>query len=310
MTIIPSEFPNKLKDFVVLLLFLSLFGLSACSTPGTTRFKDFSEAGTGYTNTMTILLDEAGPLVIDTDSIALRKSHPNLPTSALRQETVKEHNQLLKERLSILKDLRQHTLLLKSYFEALAALATDDSRKDISKSTATTVQNLGQLHAGIEPKLTKAAPLTGAATEIIVGHFQSSFLEQELKSHAKTINEELVLQKRAVKAVMDEMQTDLQAQISQAESRDVVLPYINDRVLPPNWEERRREVLMSTNAIVSGDKAAEAVEKLRLAFIALVEGEKATVDISIFLQDLAKMLVSSETLKQPIESKSKAGVAE
>src|SRR5688572_11759197 len=141
MTIISSEISNRLKNIVKLLLFLSLSVLSSCSTPGATGFKDFSEAGSGYANTMTILLDEAGPLAIDTDSVILRRTHPNLNTSSLRQETVKEHNQLLKERLSILKDLRQHTLLLKSYFEALAALAADDSRKDISKSTATTVQN-------------------------------------------------------------------------------------------------------------------------------------------------------------------------
>lgn len=296
-TVIVSDYPSSV---LILSLILSLvFFTTGCASGRSNQFKDFSESGVGYANAVDILLKEAGLLAINTDSMVLLEAHKIL-SSDDRGKKIVEHNNLLKERIKILADLRRHTALLSLYFETLGMLAGDDSGPAMSKSTTAIVNNLKQLDSQILSSRigeSKVSDLMGPLTEIIVGQFQSSALEQELKAHALDIERELVLQEAVLKALGKGIASDLKAQINRAESREVVLPFVKEQTLSSEWEKRRREILLSSNSLASAEAASDAARKLRESFEALVQGKGQLTNLSLFLEDINRILMASETVK-------------
>ena len=111
-------------------------------------------------------MDEAGDTAIDTDTLLLQKARPSLASGTgkdSRGKTIIDHNQLLRERLSLLSDLRRHASLLQSYFEALGSLSQSDAPSGIGTAAGSVVTALGGLNSKI--KNAKVGNLAGAADE-------------------------------------------------------------------------------------------------------------------------------------------------
>ncbi len=273
--------------------------VSSCTAVRTNQFKQFGQAGVAYSDAVTEMLDASGSAAIDVDSMVLVKTRQPLSTTE-RSEAILEHNKLLRDRLAVLGDLRRHARLMRSYFEVLGTLAESQGPSQIGTAAEGVVQALGNLHPSIQNAMVGSFPVAdfvGSVTQIVVANFKAAALENELKKHGQTIERELDLQHAALSALAREMRVDLQAQIQQQESNDVVMPFVKDGPLPGEWSNERKEILKSQISLASVDAAADAASKLKIAFVALAEGRFQLVDVPTLLSEVSEVVSLVEKIQ-------------
>lgn len=266
------------------------------------QFKSFSEAGIAYADTMGKLLDESGGVSIDADSAVLieTRSAMKVGYDGDRDKKLGEHNQQLKKRLVILNDINEHSQLLKSYFEALAALAGSDVNTEIATATTSIVGELGKLNPKISNAKLGSAPISsliGPVTEMVVAGFQQAALEKELKINAQAIERELALQVAAIKAVAEIWKTDQQI-IAGAKDTNNREQFLQNEVLPGNWAANRKAILIADSSTNLVDSATAASENLKKTFEKLVENKATVEDIPLIVNDLNKVLTLIELIKK------------
>lgn len=295
-----TDLPVNLRKAPILVtLAIVSFIASSCAAMRMNQFKQFSQAGISYSGAVTDLLAASGAAAIDTDSMVLVKTRQPLST-AERSAAIIEHNKTLRERLAILGDLRRHARLLSSYFEVLGTLADSNAPSQVGTAAESVVQALGKLDTSIQNAKvghTPVADFVGSVTQIAVAHFKAAALENELKKRAQTIERELDLQQAALSAVAQEMRVDLQAQIQQQESNDIVMPFVKDGPLPDAWSKERKEILQSQISLASVDAAADAAKKLKIAFVALAEGRFQLVDVTSVLSQISEVVTLIEKVQ-------------
>ncbi|RMD69235.1 MAG: hypothetical protein D6819_07465 [Gammaproteobacteria bacterium] len=263
------------------------------------QFHNFAEAGQAYADAMARLTIEAGEAAIDADSLALERARDAL-TPKERGQILLEHNRLLKERLALLADLRRHTLLLRAYFEALAALAGSGAPAGIGAASEDIIQALGETGARIQRAKVGEQPVgafIGKAAALSVGHFRNAALEQELRARAPVLERELELQEAALEAITAQMRTDLQAALNMRATLEVFRPYRADAPLPEDWAERRKAFLTASASLASAEAARGAAGRLRQSFVALVENRFGPSDTQALLADIDAMLTWIEAIR-------------
>jgi hypothetical protein len=273
--------------------------LGACTTARVEQFDRFAETGVAYAAAIDALAEEAIDAAIDADSAVLVRTRDALSESE-RQQTVLEHDALLKERAALLRDIRRHAALLRNYFVALAALAGSDAPAATAaeaQALAASIDALGaRLGAGGLGE--RAGGVTGAATEIAVARFQREALEKELRLRAPLLERQLELQREAMQVIADELRADLQAVVSQRELADVVEPYASSGSLSRIWTTRRREILAAASAAESADAAASAAEAMQRSFRALVENRYTLADMRAVLADVNAIITLVELVRR------------
>ena len=123
---------------------------SAC-TARVAQFGDFAQAGTAYVKASEAVLDEAGTASIRANNATVIKTREAVPPDK-RLKEILTHNELLKQRLVILQDIRRHGRLLQRYFEALAALAGSNA----PQTAAAAAQGAVSAHAKQSPEIKSA----------------------------------------------------------------------------------------------------------------------------------------------------------
>ena len=287
---------QKLRLSLIICL---LFVLSGCGTARIRQFNQFAQAGRAYANAVAVLTEEAGDAAIDADSIALIKYRDVIP-AAERSSTVIEHNRSLKETLQLLRDVRRHAMVLKSYFAALSSLAQTDVPSGIGTASEGLVDSLGTISERIKnAKVAEAgiSEFTGSVAKMTVGQFQRAALEKELKKRAPIIERELDIQQAALQLIAAEMKIDLQAVIVNSETVEIVSKYKANKPLPPNWSKRRRQILRANASLTSLDAAADAAKNLKVSFVALVENRFQLSDVDSLIRDINEILTLVETMK-------------
>ena len=287
-----------------MLVSLATLALAACTAARINHFKSFAQAGLAYTQATKAVLEEAGMSAIDTDTMVMTRTRDSIPKEE-RGKQIIEHNKLLRERLALLADLSRHAELLRTYFEALGALAETDAPSGIGSASASVVDSLGKLNTRIASAAVgdfAVSDFAGKIVEIAVARFQRNALEKELEANAEPIERELDLQHAALTAVGEQMKTDLQQQLLQRESKEVVLPFAADSFLPGSWAQDRKDVLQASVAVASVSSAADAAKKLKLSFVSLVEGRFAGDDLPALISDINRVV----TIIDEIQGKQEA----
>jgi hypothetical protein len=283
-----------------LLLLAICFLLSGCASVKINQFSRFAELGSVYSEAVTGLTKEAGNVAIDADSAALMKARENL-TPKERGDTIIEHNKLLRERIGLLRDLRRHTQLLRSYFLALAALARSDEPSGIGAASEDVVKSLGKMSDRIRQAKVGNLPVsefTGAIAKITVAQFKSAALEKELRDRAPIIERELDLQQAALEAMAEQMRTDLEVLQTREEALEVVDPFrAATTSLPSDWTKRRKELLNAHVSLNSVDAGAALARNLKLSFLALVENRLDLSDMEILFGDINEILTLIEDIQ-------------
>lgn len=300
----PSSRPSARRSVRATALTLTALFLSACATTARVgQFREFADAGVAYVDAADAFLEEAGDAAIDADSHVLMVARERLPPDAAeRANGLVESNRLLRERLALLLDLRAHGHLLRAYFLALAALADSEAPSEIGRASQEIVTSLGALDEGIKrAKVGDRAvgDFTGAVVEITVANFKRAALERELNAHASIIERELDLQQAAMRAIGEQMRTDLEIVLAGLETTEIVRPFSGTRQLPRRWPASRREILKAALAVESADAAADAAEGLKTSFVALVEDRLGISDLQALVADIDRILELIETVARP-----------
>jgi hypothetical protein len=279
---------------------LLLLVLCACGTTArVNRFREFARAGEAYADAADRVYREAGDVAVDTDSALLTRLRERLPEEE-RAGIVLEHNELIRERLALLEDLRRHARLLQSYFRSLAALAESEGPSAIGEAAGRVVGELEQLGNGVRSRFdqTRLEAFSAGAVTLVMAKVRSAELERELEAHAPLIERHLDLHEAALRVLAEQMRTDLQAMLQMRESSDVVRPYASG-ALPAGWTGERRRLLTLGRSLETVDAAADAARDLRVSFLALLENRYDVADLELFLEDLGELVSLVETLREP-----------
>ncbi len=280
--------------------------LPACtSTVRVGQFREFADIGVAYVDAADAFLEEAGDAAIDADSHVLMVARERLPDAAERAKDLVESNGLLRERLGLLSELRLHGHLLRAYFLALAALAESDAPTEIGVATTELVTSLGTLDEGIRRARVggrEVADFSGPVVEVAVAGFQHAALERELRAHARIIERELDLQQAAMRAIGEQMRTDLKVVLAGLETTEIVRPFRGSRQLPRRWPTSRKEILKAAASVESADAAADAAAGLKASFVKLVEDRLGISDLQALIDDIDRILDLIESVARPEES--------
>jgi hypothetical protein len=304
----PSNIRKPRSTEICLILLAIGFLLSGCASARMNQFARFAELGSAYSEAVTGITKEAGNVAIDADSAALIKAREFL-TPKERGETIIEHNKLLRERIGLLRDLRRHTQLLRTYFQALAALARSDEPSGIGAASEDVVKSLGKISDRIKNAKVGALPVSefiGPVVKITVAQFQSAALEKELKVRAAIIERELDLQQAALQAIAEQMRTDLEVLQVREEALEVVDPFRGAKdSLPSDWTKRRKELLNAHVSLDSVDAVVALAMNLKLSFLALVENRLDPSDFGILFKDINEILTLVEDIQGTKPKKTK-----
>ena len=264
---------------------------SACAAR-VTQFGDFAQAGLTYVKASEAVIDEAGTASIRANNATLVKNRPAIPPDK-RLAEINTHNELLKQRLVILQDIRRHGRLLQRYFQALAELAGSDAPQTAAAAAEGAFASLSKLSPGIRTAKVGAASvgdLIPAVTKPIVASFKVRALERELELRSEVIANEIALQEAAFTAIGQVLATDLQVQLNTFETEQVNNPFAADGVLPGNWAGNREQLLEMTGTAASAGAAAAAARNLRASFESLVNNQFDRAALDSLLLDINAML--------------------
>ena len=304
----PSNTYKPRSTEICLILVAIGFLLSGCASVRMNQFARFAELGSAYSEAITGITKEAGNVAIDADSAALIKARENIPINE-RGKTILAHNKLLGERIELLRDLRRHAQLLRSYFWALAALAKSNEPSGIGEASEDVVKSLGKMSDRIKNAKVGALPVSdfvGPVVKITVAQFQSAALEKELRVRAPIIEREIDLQQAALQAIAGQMRTDLEVLQAREEALEVVDPFRAAKdSLPSDWNKRRRELLNAHISLDSVDAVVALARNLKLSFLALVENRLDPADFGILFKDINEILTLIEDIQGTKPKKTK-----
>lgn len=257
-----------------------------------TQFGDFAQAGLTYVKASEVVIDDAGTASIRANNAVLVKTRPAIAADK-RLDEINKQNELLKQRLVILQDIRRHGRLLQSYFRALADLAGSDAPQAAADAAESAFASLSKLGAGIKTAKVgdaSVASLIPAVTKPIVASFKVRALEQELKQRSEAIANEIALQEAAFTAIGQVLATDLQVQMNTFETEQVNNPFAAAGELPGSWAGNREQLLKMTGTVASTGAAAAAARTLRESFKSLVNNRFDRAALDSLLVDINAML--------------------
>lgn len=275
-----------------LIVFIVLLVLCSCANRRINQFSTFADAGSTYTEAMVRLTTEAGNIVIDADSEELLRDRDQF-TQDERGNLYFKRTRALETLLSTIRDIRVHTSLLNRYFMALSQLASSRSPASVTGQLSAIVTSMEKIHPDIEnSKIGNASvkDFMGSATPLVISGFKRKKLEDELRKNAGTIERELELQNALLKALSEQLKTDMEIILNLKNYQHVAQPYISSPKLPDNWKEKRKEILTSYLSLDAADKAREAAGDLKTAFLDLLENKTGSAGFKPLFEDINAMI--------------------
>lgn len=252
----------------------------------------FASAGIGYVDALPAILDESFDLSVSANSLILTLARDDL-TEQERADRLGKNDELLRERLSLLRNLRRHSLLLRSYFVALKALTVSDSATGITEATNGLVGRMAELRPEIADKAIggiKPQELIGPVVQLTVGAYQSSVLKRELSAHGEAIERELALQNATVQALVEDMQANADLKIQIEELNPIFTAFVEASKMPSDWSDRRIAAFRRTSQLMSLDDVQKAAANLHETWIALVEKRTTEQSLNLLIEDVERLL--------------------
>jgi len=279
----------------------------ACASSGARlgQFDTFAEAGARFAAAVPAVLDASFEATVATSSLALEQARegllllPDSVRQSVMLEQLRQNDDALVVRLTILRDLQRHARILHEYFVALQALAeTDAESSNLSDVTGGLVTALGTVSPSLEGATIgghSVSALLPPVVEFAVARFQLKALEDELRRNAGAIERELAVQEASLTALGEAMATDLEAVFSAEYREGIERPYLRSGALPRAWSDRRLASFRRQARLASVTAASQAAATLRAAFVRLVENRVDRATISALFVDINDMLTFLET---------------
>jgi hypothetical protein len=275
-------------------------GVAGCGTTQTVQEADsLAAAGIAFADAVPAVLDESFVLSVTAASLVLAQGRADVP-AAVRSQQLQSQDALLTERLSILRDLKRHALLLRSYFVALRGISQTDAASGISAETENLVARLADLRPEIAAAQIGGTPvndLIQPAVDLAVGAYQNAILTRELEARGEAIEREIEVQRAVLAAIRDQMIADRELQIQVEERNPLFFQYFDEGPLPDDWADRRIAALRRVVEVQSYDAAEQAATSLHQSWIAFVENRLDPATLALLLRDVDDMLTLVETLQ-------------
>ena len=255
---------------------VAILGLTACATPPSAEVGTVAQSGIKFADSVSPLLNNALDGAIASNSDTLIMAHANASADA-RRTALLEANSAYQERAKIFADVGNHAQLLKTYFVTLMALADTSGDSAIGSEAETLVNEMGALDENIaayEIGGRSVASITGAVTPPVVAEFRSVAVERELREHGDDIVKAIELQRSFLRAVGEDLQSELAAEQQEQAFKNVIEPYVSSNPLPSDWKALRANALADgqTQSVAALNAAAATAENLKISFIAMAEG--------------------------------------
>ncbi len=274
--------------------------LIGCATSLTvTKANQFAESGVAFADSIAPLVDESFVLAVTADSLQLAQIREGLDHEG-RSRELSDSDKHLEERLRILRDLKRHANLLRSYFLAIKAITQTDAASGITESTKGLVERMAEL----EPRIAKAtigdtpvSEFIEPGVKLVVAGYQNAVLRSELTESADMIDRELGLQEAALTALYDQMRADKELEIMVTVRNPIFRAYTGDIALPNNWSQQRIDAFKLVIEIESYQKAVNAAATLRQSWRAFTENRLDPETLILLLQDVQEMVALAQKIK-------------
>ncbi len=279
---------------IVFLIFCSALIVSGCAANQARVEKggNFATAGIAYVDGLPAVFDESFELSVAANTHQLLLGRDVL-TEDDRERELAESDELLEERLSLLRDLRRHSLLLRSYFISLKALTSNDNATGINSAADGVIASLAKLRPGIEDKTigdAKVSELIGPVVSLVVGAYQNSALKNELAARGPVIERELALQKEVINALVDDMTDNAQLIIQIEQLNPIFEEYVTAANVSAYWNNKRVAAYKQTVSLETYDDIKKAAANMHSAWTALVERRESEGSLNLLIEDIEQFL--------------------
>lgn len=278
---------------------LALIVMAGCSTQRIENAGGVADAGVAFADSVPAVVDESFALAVTANSLVLADARPEL-TEEERSTSLQQQDELLVERLAILRDLKRHSRLLRSYFVALGALVQSDATTGISTATGNIVNRLSAVGVDLSQKKLGGVALSEViqpAVEFGVAAYQNVALGRELRERGHAIERELELERAALDLLGEQMMADKEAQIEHDVRAPLFMEYVTGSSLPGGWNERRIAAFRQTIELQSLNAAATAADNLHQSWIAFAENRLDEASLLRLLKDVEEFVAMAEKLK-------------
>lgn len=304
----PRHAPASL--LVMGLLVLSL-GACAATSPERriTQADGLADAGIAFADTLPPLYDAFFLQSVQADSIGLeqqrgfkKKTLPTAQQGAAKEELLgllQDSDEDLEQTAQIVRDLKRHARLLKSYFLALKSLASEETGAEIPGAAQQAVADLQKLDVDVAKKQFFSKGLgdvVGPVASFAVDFAKASALKKELELRGAVINREIARQEAALDIIAQRMAGDRQLVLIKTVKNPLDSSFIDlSKTVSTTWWKKRADYLMRNVGIEEVGRAEDAARNLRSAWEAFAAGRPSDPLLAVIIADLQAVrdLVSS-----------------
>ncbi len=288
---------TSMQSLRVRFALLALIALPACSaTSKVDKADSLASAGINFAESLPAFIDESFALAVAANSLTLKLARDPL-TEGERIDRLQANDVVLTERLAILRDLKRHAQLLRSYFIAVRAITQTDAASGLTDQTGNIVTRLGELSPAIRDASiggTAIDDLVEPAVELAVASYQNAVLKRELEARAETIERELALQQALLSALREQMIANRDLQVQIEERNPLFEEFVTSNDLPDDWSDRRLAAFERTISFESYDVAAKAASDLHQNWIAFAEDRLDESALLLLVQDIEMLVALNE----------------
>jgi len=290
---------NTWSARLLVLAVLSVLSACATSTVRVNNAATFASAGIAYVDAIPAVLDESFELSVTANSLTLSLARDDLPED-IRSSRLLDNDSLLEDRLKLLRDIKQHSLMLRSYFISLRALTSSENATGISTATSNLVGRLGELRPEIaSATIGDASPqdLVGPAVNLAVGLFQNAALRAELEAHGEAIERELALQESVLNTLVQDMTANADLVIQIEDRNPVFEDFVTSGSLSATWNDRRIAAFRRTVELDSLADIQRAAANMHDTWMAFVENRADDGALNLLLQDIEQLLAAARLFR-------------
>ena len=272
---------------------LLLFVVAGCASPERqiNEAAELAEAGVAFSETLPPLYDAFFRQMVEADSLELKATRTALSGDIEKlEQRLDDSDQDFRQTIAVLRDLKRHAALLKSYFIALQDLASDETGKEIPPAARQAVEDLKKVGLEVSEKKVLGTNL-GSLVEPIAAYSvnaaKASALREELEARGTAINVEIARHEQALGVIATRMIGDKERILIETVENPLRDEFLKtSSALPSNWWKRRADYLELIVEIESVTRAQAAVRNLRIAWENLASGRVQSTSIEIILEDI------------------------
>lgn len=276
-----------------------LFFLAGCSTARLEQFSQFAATGQAYTVALPKVLDVALQSTIEANSSELIETRDKITDPGERANKLAASDTEIRRRAQAFQAIKTQTFLLGAYFTGIAALAESDAGEGLAKSTQNAADALAKISKDVAELQIGKAPIKdvlGDVVPIVVAAFQRAKLEQVLKATAESVGRSIDIHIALLAQLGIVIRDEQEVAIGTTKLNEVDRQYRDAGALPGNWKARRAELLLEQARLGELEEALKAAQKLKLAFIDLVENESSSATLALLLQDIQRLISLAERI--------------